>query len=73
MTAFAIGSKDPDVDILVLADVMEAGGWKVERQQYPNSLHCTVLPHHTAVADDLLKALEEAVQQVKVSSRSCLA
>jgi len=65
MTAFAIGSSDAAVDILALADAMETQGWKVERQQHPVTLHCTISPHHIPVADDLLKALEEAVATVK--------
>ena len=66
MTAFAIGSCDAQVNILQLADVMEEGGWKVERQQYPDSLHVTILPHHVHIVDSLLEALAEAVKNVKV-------
>jgi sphinganine-1-phosphate aldolase len=39
MTALAIMSDDPKVNILALADVMEAKGWQMERQQNPDSLH----------------------------------
>ena len=39
MTALAIMSDDPRVNILALADVMEAKGWQMERQQCPDSLH----------------------------------
>lgn len=39
MTALAIMSDDPKVHILALADVMEAKGWQMERQQNPDSLH----------------------------------
>ena len=66
MTAFAIGADDPDIDMLVLADFMEEKGWKVERQQKPSSLHCSIMPHHTAVVDELLKALQESAVQAKV-------
>ena len=42
MTAFAIQSSDPTVDILAVADAMEAMGWKMERQQLPSSIHFSV-------------------------------
>lgn len=41
-------------------------GWKPERNQYPDSLHCTIMPHHVAAADQLLQDLSEAAQSVKV-------
>ncbi|KAK2150178.1 hypothetical protein LSH36_419g01016 [Paralvinella palmiformis] len=65
MTSFAIGSHDPDVDIMVVGDVMERGGWRVERQLSPESLHCTILPSHIAVVEELLQALKTAVMEVK--------
>ena len=67
MTSFAIGSNDRDVDILAVADVMEDDGWKVERQQCPDSLHCTIMPHHTPIVDKLVSALRGAAAKVKVS------
>jgi hypothetical protein len=39
MTALAIMSDDPKINILALADVMEEKGWQMERQQCPDSLH----------------------------------
>ena len=68
MTSFAIGSHDPDVDIMVVGDVMERGGWRVERQLSPESLHCTILPSHITVVEELLQALKTAVMEVKVCS-----
>ena len=44
----------------------ELAGWKPERQQFPDSLHCTIMPHHVAVADKLLGDLREAARTVKV-------
>ncbi|XP_062520292.1 uncharacterized protein LOC134195300 isoform X2 [Corticium candelabrum] len=60
MTSFAIRSNDPDVDILAVAEVMESQGWKMERQQLPNCLHCSVLPHHIPHTDKFLAALTQA-------------
>lgn len=64
MTSFAIGSNHENMDILALADVMESQGWKMERQQSPNSLHCTILPHHVQHADKFLTSLRQAVDTV---------
>jgi sphinganine-1-phosphate aldolase len=66
MTAFAIGSDDPEVSVLAVADVMEERGWKMERQQLPDSLHCSIMPHHIAVADQLISDLGDAAARVKV-------
>ncbi|CAG5123196.1 unnamed protein product [Candidula unifasciata] len=65
MTCFAIGSSDPDVDILAVADVMEKKGWTMERQQNPSCVHCTILPHHQISCDDLAGDLKESVTIVK--------
>lgn len=42
-------------------------GWKMERNQCPDSLHCSILPHHTRVADKFLDDLEEAAKYCRVS------
>jgi sphinganine-1-phosphate aldolase len=51
MTSLAfISSRDKhSVNILAVADVMEdkIGGWKMERQQLPDSIHLSVLPQHS--------------------------
>lgn len=39
MTCIAIVSDDKRVNVLAVADVMEEYGWKIERQQLPDSLH----------------------------------
>eukprot|EP00058_Branchiostoma_floridae_P013039 XP_002598527.1 hypothetical protein BRAFLDRAFT_66906 [Branchiostoma floridae] len=65
MTAFAIGSKG--INILALADEMESKGWRMERTQNPNGLHCTVMPSHTNVRDKFVEDLTAAAEYVKVS------
>lgn len=42
-------------------------GWKMERNQTPNSLHLSILPSHIPVVDDLLTDLKAATERVKVS------
>ena len=46
MTAFAIVSTEKDINILVVADKIENRGWKMERQQLPDSLHFSIMPQH---------------------------
>ena len=67
MTCIAIVSKDPTVNILAVADVMDGYGWKMERQQYPESLHMTMMPHHAHVVDKLVADLTSAVETVKAN------
>jgi len=68
MTAFALASNNPDeVDIMAVADVVEQdGGWTLERQQCPSSLHFSVMPHHTKAVDQLVTNFRCAVDKVKV-------
>ncbi|XP_077990716.1 sphingosine-1-phosphate lyase-like [Glandiceps talaboti] len=65
MTCFAIGASESSIDMLAVADGMEEKGWKMERQQFPTSLHCSVLPQHIGVADQLLEDLKDAAAKVK--------
>ena len=39
----------------------------MERNQNPDSIHCTILPHHIPVVDKFLKDIEEATVECKVS------
>ena len=65
MTAFAIISTDKSVNILVLADKIEKNGWKMERQQLPDTLHFSIMPQHVGKASILLNDLEDAVKSAK--------
>ncbi len=69
MTCLAIVSSGDAsaVNILAVADVMEErmGGWKMERQQLPDSLHISVLPQHSRTVDKFLQDLQHAVQYVQ--------
>jgi glutamate/tyrosine decarboxylase-like PLP-dependent enzyme len=46
MTCIAIVSDDKRVNVLAVADVMEEYGWKIERQQLPDSLHVSYYLFH---------------------------
>ena len=66
MTCIAIVSDSKDVSILAVADAMERrSGWKMERQQLPNSLHFSILPQHEGVVPTLIKDLSDSVKEVK--------
>ncbi|KAK3576907.1 hypothetical protein CHS0354_017578 [Potamilus streckersoni] len=65
MTAFAIGSCDPDINMQAVADVMEQRGWKMERNMNPDSIHFSILPHHVGVVEELLEVLKSSAQEVK--------
>jgi len=71
MTAFAIMADEAathpsgrTIHILALADVMEAKGWQMERNQNPDSLHMSVSPLHSQSVDQLVADLEESVAYV---------
>lgn len=48
-------------DIFVIADRMEEKGWVMDRQQFPDCIHLTVLPTNVAFIDSYLEDLREAV------------
>lgn len=54
-----------DVNILVVADQMEAKGWHIDRQQYPTSLRFMITPAHENIADQFIEDLRAAVQFAK--------
>ncbi|XP_059167541.1 sphingosine-1-phosphate lyase 1-like [Physella acuta] len=65
MTCFAIGSKDPQLDILAVADLMEKKGWVIEREQNPSCIHCSILPHHQVSKESLIEDLKDCVINAK--------
>ena len=66
-TLVAIASDDPEVDIYVVADLLEEKGWAPDRQQYPASLHVTLTSNHEAIIDDYLADLADAVAQCRAN------
>ncbi|CAC5390057.1 SGPL1 [Mytilus coruscus] len=65
MTSFAIGPSDKELDIYAVADAMEKKGWTIERNQKPSCIHCSILPRHTAIADDFIRDLKDSTAEVK--------
>lgn len=54
-----------DPDIFVIADHLEEKGWMVERQQFPECLHLTLLPTNVNFIDQYLCDLKEAVRYAR--------
>jgi sphinganine-1-phosphate aldolase len=63
MSILAVGSDE--LNIYEVGDEMTLRGWHLDRQQFPPSLHLTVMHAHAQVADQFLQDLEQAVATVK--------
>jgi sphinganine-1-phosphate aldolase len=48
-------------DIFVVSDQLENKGWMVERQQFPDCIHLTLLPTNVVVIDQYLSDLKTAL------------
>lgn len=65
MSAFAIQA-DSSFDIYAVADVMEEdGGWKLERNKGPPSLHLSVMPPHATTKEKFIADIRAAIKKVK--------
>jgi sphinganine-1-phosphate aldolase len=62
-TLFAFQSKD--VNIHVIADLMESKGWFVDRQMNPDSIHLTITPANTASCERYLADLKECTAHAR--------
>ena len=56
---------DPAVNVYAVADLMQAKGWGVDRQQHPASVHCTCNASNLPVIEQYLADLTEAVAHVR--------
>jgi glutamate/tyrosine decarboxylase-like PLP-dependent enzyme len=65
MNIISFSTTSSKLDIYVIADFMEEKGWMVDRQQFPNSVHLTVMHHHIPAIDQYIQDLKEAVQYAK--------
>lgn len=59
-------SDDPAVDVYAVADLLQADGWGVDRQQLPPSVHLTVNASNLPVVDRYLTDLRAAVAYVRL-------
>ena len=53
------------LNIYEVGDEMALRGWHLDRQQFPPSLHVTVMPVHAEVADAFLRDLAEATDAAR--------
>lgn len=58
-------SSDPDVSTYAIADYLAEKGWGVDRQQRPESIHCTVTANHVDAVEPYLADLRAAVDHVR--------
>ena len=61
MNLISFTTEGGNPDIFVVADQLEEKGWMVERQQFPDSIHLTLLPTNVGSIDQYLSDLKEAV------------
>lgn len=65
MNLISYSTIDNKPDIFVLADFMEERGWLMDRQQFPNSIHLTIMHHHIPIIPNYIADLKAAVQFAK--------
>jgi glutamate/tyrosine decarboxylase-like PLP-dependent enzyme len=55
-------------DVYQIGDELTLRGWHLDRQQFPPSLHMTIVPAHALVADQFLSDLKDSIVAVKKPS-----
>ncbi len=55
---------DDVLDVFAVGDALLAGGWHLDRQKPPDSLHATVSAGNAPVVDDFLRDLAQSVTEV---------
>ncbi len=63
MSVLAITSDK--LDVYQIGDELTVRGWHLDRQQFPPSLHMTLVPAHALVADQFLGDLKDSIAAVK--------
>jgi len=66
-TLHSFHSTDKDVSILAIADIMLEKKWFFDRQQFPASIHMTMMPNHENMLEEFITDLKEAVATVKAN------
>lgn len=62
---FSFRSTNPDLNIYAVGDQMDARGWQVNRNQFPEGLHAMVTAQHLQVVDQYIADLRESVATVR--------
>jgi hypothetical protein len=64
-TLLSFGTKDPNRhDVFAIADRLISGGWYLDKQTPPASIHLTVMAHHAPLIGEFLSDLDAAIEQV---------
>ncbi len=66
MSVLALASDQ--LDVYQIGDELTARGWHLDRQQFPPSLHMTIVPAHALVVDQFLSDLKDSIATVKKPS-----
>ncbi len=61
MNIIAFNTKKNHPDIFVIADQLEKKGWMIDRQQFPNCIHLTVMKNNIPVINTYLSDLKGAI------------
>ena len=70
-TLLCFGAKDPDaLNVFAVADELWQGGWYIDRQTPPDSLHCTVNAIHHDKIESFVKDLELATNTVLANKKT---
>ncbi len=64
-TIVAWGAAPGGPDLYAIADRLEARGWSVDRTQHPAGVHLTVTANHLAIADDYVRDVRAAADEVR--------
>lgn len=65
MNILSYTTRRPKPDLFVIADQLQQKGWMVDRQQFPSSIHLTVMPYNAPKIHEYLSDLREAIQYAK--------
>jgi glutamate/tyrosine decarboxylase-like PLP-dependent enzyme len=69
VTCVAIASKDKNIGIYAVGDVLQERGWHLDRQQSPESLHLTIMQNHLDTISSFVKDLRDAVAIVRANPK----
>jgi len=56
-------------DIFLIADQLEKKGWMIDRQQFPNCIHMTIMRYNIPVIDNYLDDLEAAIAYAQANPK----
>lgn len=68
MSVFAYTSDE--VNMLAVADAMEARGWHIDRQGRPAAIHLMITPAHREIVEPYLSDLRQAMAEVRADPTS---